>query len=86
MAATYRGLNYNFTINGTWIIDAAKVGNNTRYENHAKKPNFNCEAQIRLVNGEHRIGLVATKKIDVGEEILLDYGEGYWTNGTGAAE
>lgn len=80
MAANHRGLNYNFSTNKTWIIDAARVGNNTRYANHAEGSDSNCEARIRIVNGEHRIGFFAIKKIGVGEEILLDYGEGYWEN------
>jgi len=80
MAANHRGLNYNFSTNETWIIDAARVGNNTRYANHAKEPDSNCEARIRVVNGEHRIGFFATKRIGVGEEILLDYGPEYWKN------
>jgi len=78
-AATYRGLNYNFSTNETWVIDAARLGNNSRYANH-EKSHSNCEAQIRLVNGEHRIGFFATKKIGAGKEILLDYGEKYWEN------
>ncbi|KIM87761.1 hypothetical protein PILCRDRAFT_260311 [Piloderma croceum F 1598] len=77
-AGIFRGLNYNFSTNETWIIDAAKVGNNTRYANHAEPPKDNCEARILLVNGEHRIGFFATKKVAVGQEILLDYGKGYW--------
>jgi len=77
-AASHRCLNYNFTANETWIIDAAKVGNNTRYANHGEPSVSNCEARILLVNGEHRIGFFATQKIGLGQEILLDYGEGYW--------
>src|ERR1700685_4316643 len=42
MAANHRGLNYNFSTTETWIIDAARVGSNTRYANHAKEPDSNC--------------------------------------------
>ena len=73
------GLNYCFELNSTIVLDAARIGNETRYLNHSK--DGNCESRgslqtslidsywqsvithpcisVRLVNGEHRIGLFA---------------------------
>jgi len=34
----------------------------------------NCGSTIMLVNGEHRIGIYASKKIKQGEELFLNYG------------
>lgn len=36
---------------------------------------MNCEAKIVLVNGEHRIKFVALRDINVGEELLFNYGK-----------
>jgi SET domain-containing protein len=44
-AANHRGLNYNFTLNNTQVIDAVACGNNTRYINHSKGSAANCEAR-----------------------------------------
>ena len=44
-AANHRGLNYNFTLNYTQVIDAVACGNNTRYINHGTGSTANCEAR-----------------------------------------
>ena len=33
-----------------------------------------------IVNGEHRLAFYSTKKIKAGEELVFDYGKGYWEN------
>jgi len=72
-------LNYNFGYNRESNLDSARVGNETRYINHAKSK-ANAEAGTRLVFGEQRIGLWAKRGIRKGEEILFDYGDNYWKN------
>jgi len=72
-------LNYNFGYDLESNIDSARVGNEMRYINHAKAK-ANAEAGTKLVFGEQRIGLWAKKPIRRGEEILFDYGPGYWKN------
>lgn len=59
------------------MVDAARLGNNSRFINHAdnEKDGLNCEAKIVLVNGEHRIKFIALRDIKVGEEILFNYGK-----------
>ncbi|KAI0259724.1 hypothetical protein BC834DRAFT_604325 [Gloeopeniophorella convolvens] len=76
------GLNYNFGLGADYNIDSARVGNETRYINHAPQAVANAEAATRLVFGEKRIALFAKsgRHIKAGEEIRFDYGEVYWNN------
>ena len=39
------GRNYLFGLNGEWTIDAAVVGNETRFINHAHGSLANCRAE-----------------------------------------
>lgn len=70
-------LSFLFDLNREWVIDAARLGNKTRFINHAdnEKDGLNCEAKIMLVNGEHRIKFTALRDIAVGEELLFNYGK-----------
>ncbi|EEB92156.1 hypothetical protein MPER_09378, partial [Moniliophthora perniciosa FA553] len=54
-------------------IDSFYAGNESRYINHSEE-NANCTAIVKLVNGEHRIGIYAAKNILAGEELFLNYG------------
>ncbi|KAK1227020.1 hypothetical protein PQX77_009982 [Marasmius sp. AFHP31] len=75
--STHRHRNYVFTLNETLSIDAERAGNESRYINHdGVRPN--CRAGIKLVNGEHRIGLYANWDLEPGTELLLDYGPDYF--------
>jgi len=65
---------------GMWLdegirIDARVYGSPARFINHSCA-RVNCEAQRWKVNGEWRIGIVAIRDIDVGEECVYDYREG----------
>ncbi|KUJ18932.1 uncharacterized protein LY89DRAFT_667979 [Mollisia scopiformis] len=82
--AERRGITYDrkfqsflFDLNRDYVIDAAHLGNNTRFINHSEydKNGLNCEAKIILVNGEHRIKFVALRDVEVGEELLFNYGK-----------
>ncbi|TFK19304.1 SET domain-containing protein [Coprinopsis marcescibilis] len=73
---SHRGRGYLFQLNSTMSIDSSYVGNASRYINHNK--NANCRANIRLVNGEHRIGVFATKPLKKGTEVLFDYGPSFF--------
>jgi SET domain-containing protein len=70
-------MSFLFDLNSEWCIDAARLGNKTRFINHAdnEKNGLNCEAKIVLVNGEHRIKFSALRDIAVGEELLFNYGK-----------
>ncbi|KAF7342324.1 Pre-mRNA splicing factor [Mycena venus] len=71
--AEHRQRNYLFELNETLSIDGAYVGNDARYINHDAQ-NFNCYPKVRMVNGEHRIGIYAKRPLHAGEEVLFNYG------------
>lgn len=63
---------YLFEIDGTWTIDGSDMHNIARYVNHSCEPN--CECEIR----DGRVLIYATRDIEKGEEITIDYGEEYF--------
>ncbi|KDQ53748.1 hypothetical protein JAAARDRAFT_161438 [Jaapia argillacea MUCL 33604] len=70
--ARHRGRTYLFGLNEGVSVDSSLAGNEMRYINHSKKAN--CRAQMKLVNGEQRIGIYACRNIAKGVELSLDYG------------
>jgi hypothetical protein len=54
------------------VIDAAGKGNKTKFANHSSTAP-NMFAQIKLVQGEHRIGMYSKRRLYPGEEIFFDY-------------
>lgn len=62
---------YAMHLDKGYVIDAHKMGNDSRFVNHSCEPN--CEAQKWTVNGFPCIGIFAAKDIDRGEEITYDY-------------
>ena len=63
-----------------WCVDAEKEGNETRfindYRNIAPEPNVFFSKTV--VNGKITILVVVIKPINIGDEIVSDYGEDYW--------
>ncbi|MCJ1390602.1 hypothetical protein MMC18_003463 [Xylographa bjoerkii] len=72
-----RNLSYLFDLNSTQTLDSTLIGNKLRYINHQAPPYANCQAKTLFCNTVHRIGMFACRNIEVGEEILFDYGEGF---------
>ncbi|MCJ1287583.1 hypothetical protein MMC26_006935 [Xylographa opegraphella] len=72
-----RNLSYLFDLNSSQTLDSTLVGNKLRYINHQAPPYANCQAKTLFCNMVHRIGMFACRNIEVGEEILFDYGEGF---------
>ncbi|KAJ7597719.1 hypothetical protein C8J56DRAFT_920772 [Mycena floridula] len=77
--------NYCFDLDDTYLADAARLGNETRFLNDdlhkdglTSTHKINCKAALMLVNGDIKLGLFATKDIIKGEELYLSYGENYW--------
>lgn len=74
-------LNYSFGIEGTdRVIDAKTAGNEMRYLNHGTGFPLNCDAKQIMVHNTNHIVIETARKVKAGEELLLNYGEKYWTN------
>jgi hypothetical protein len=58
-------------IPGSYVIDASKKGNLSRFMNHSCEPN--CIMQRWVVRGEQRIGIFALRDIESGVELTYDY-------------
>jgi len=85
--ANYRGRSYVYGLNSSMSIDSSFAGNASRYINHVEGSDpsgavrrANCKAFVRLVNGDHRIGIFALEDIEAGKELLLDYGSEFFTD------
>jgi hypothetical protein len=67
-----RGARYMFEINTRWTIDGSSRKNLARYVNHSCKPNAHAVLRKR------RMVYVALRKIELGQEITVDYGKEYF--------
>ncbi|GAA5920522.1 hypothetical protein JCM1841_003464 [Sporobolomyces salmonicolor] len=69
-------VSYWFTLDGSHAVDSDILGSNMRFINHSTgRPN--CVAGITYVSGTHQIAITATKSLQPGEELFLDYGQSY---------
>ncbi|CAA7257426.1 unnamed protein product [Cyclocybe aegerita] len=78
----HTGLNYAFSLARGVQLDSYTVGNEMRYLNHSSIPN--CRARIICVNGDPRIVLETEQDVKEGQELFLDYGPLYWSQGAPA--
>lgn len=62
---------YLFEINNRWTIDGEPLENTARYINHSCEPNVEAEIEKGHIN------IYATRDIEAGEELTIDYGEEY---------
>ncbi|KAH7922106.1 SET domain-containing protein [Leucogyrophana mollusca] len=81
----YRGRSYAFGLDRTFSLDSSYLGNASRFIDHARSSSSqglrpNCRAHVRLVNGEHRIGIFASEDMVEGTEALIDYGPAFFTD------
>ncbi|KXN84364.1 Histone-lysine N-methyltransferase EZH1 [Leucoagaricus sp. SymC.cos] len=70
---------YMFKLNATLSVDGTTTGNESRYINHASGEKANVRAHVRLTGSEHRIGIFACRDIEPGTELLLDYGDDFFS-------
>lgn len=76
-AGRFSGSNYLLGLNETYLIAGeGPKANYTRYINHSSEPNALLVVSVRWKNAH----FVATRRIEVGEEVFFDYGEAYWAN------
>lgn len=61
-----------------YLVDSKKTGNFTRFVNHSYEPNV-VALIIYMEDAWHMI-YVAMKDIRKGEQLLVDYGKGYWAS------
>lgn len=58
-------------------IDASEQGNETRFINHSVQ-HANCHPVYVAVDGVMHVGFATMRDIARGEQLLFNYGEGYW--------
>ena len=66
-----RGARYMFELNARWAIDGSRRWNVARYINHSCRPN------AKPVGRNGGIVIVASRRIEPGEEITYHYGKDY---------
>ncbi|WGK70070.1 SET domain-containing protein-lysine N-methyltransferase [Candidatus Haliotispira prima] len=59
-------------------ISAENAGNALRYANHSFDPN--CRVEHTLLDGVWVLFFLADRDIPAGTQLLVNYGEDYWTN------
>jgi hypothetical protein len=60
-------------------LDASSMGNEARFANHSLSPNIKAEL-VYDVNGIGHLVYIALHNIKEEEQLLINYGEGYWKN------
>jgi hypothetical protein len=60
-----------------WHIDARNNGNYTRFINHSCDPNIKLTQTF--FGGQYRGLVIAAKDIKLGEQVLMNYGNDYWS-------
>jgi len=59
-------------------VDSIYSGNAPRFINSLKDSSrINALARTHYVHGTHQISIVATKRIEPGQEVIMYYGDGY---------
>lgn len=72
---------FSYALGYPWMadsahIDAKQMGNYTRFVNHSS--DANCSTMRVVVDGVSREAMIAVRPIARGEQVLFDYGAGYW--------
>ena len=63
-------------------VDAMSFGNETRFINDymgiAPRPNVSLNVYRKPLSGELSVGVLSLEALNVGAELLVDYGQGFW--------
>lgn len=65
-------------------IDSLEMGNHTRFINHSV--NSNCSVIPMIVNNLLLLGVVSSKTVPKGSQLLLNYGQAYWSRSESAPQ
>ncbi|KAI9572122.1 hypothetical protein HD554DRAFT_2015772 [Boletus coccyginus] len=79
--AAHRNRCYVFGLNNTFSLDATYAGNISRFIDHSdagRSKRVNSQARVRLVNGDHRIGVFAIRDMEAGSQVLMNYGSEFF--------
>ena len=72
---------YLFTVGGGLTLDAARMGNATRFMNHSSETaTCNVDAQVVNHRGTRRVVFTANTFIKRGTEMMYDYGSAFVEN------
>ena len=63
----------------TLEINGHREGNELRFVNHGPAPNV--EVEHTLYDGQWLIFFLAKRRINAGEQLIIDYGNAYWDDG-----
>jgi len=66
-----------FNLDDSHVVDATRMGTKIKFANHSEK-DPNLSARIALVNGDHRIALIAGRDIQPHEELYFNYSNDFW--------
>ncbi len=72
--------NYATAVDDEWVIDAASLAPDTSTFHAVHMNHSRTRANVRRYykRSERRISFFAARDIEVGEELLYDYGRAYW--------
>jgi SET domain-containing protein len=64
---------YLFNVDSETVLDACPKGGKGKFANHLRKAMATAATKVMFVNGDHRVGLYATKDLAPETEIFFDY-------------
>ncbi|ORY84145.1 hypothetical protein BCR35DRAFT_303224, partial [Leucosporidium creatinivorum] len=73
------GVSYWYDLVRDHAIDSQVFGSALRFINDLPE-NYNCECRHTYIDGTAQMAIYASKDLEAGEELSLDYGPEYWAN------
>ncbi|GAA5864240.1 hypothetical protein JCM3774_001267 [Rhodotorula dairenensis] len=76
-------VSYWFEVDNADAVDSVELGGTTRFINHDLGL-ANVEARVINIAGTHQVAIYATKPLQAGDELFMDYGSTYYSTPSGA--
>ncbi|TKA58105.1 hypothetical protein B0A53_00507 [Rhodotorula sp. CCFEE 5036] len=73
-------VSYWFEVDNADAVDSVELGGPTRFINH-NAARANVEPRVVNISGTHQVAIYATKPLQAGEELFMDYGPSYYPDG-----